>query len=159
MSQTNCELWPTNRTCFTPTAAVVGVLDGVANSLTAVTHSGATQCATDIFSVSSPGGTSPPSICGTNTGEHSMKFKSFLRISKLAYASLLKYGFCKKLLLFECNSDQLNISWPFLSSLLGGFGVALLLHPPKSDDKNVQEMFNWSEFHSERNNFLQNPYL
>ena len=29
-------------------------------------------------------------------------------------------GFGKKLLLSECNSDQLNISWPFLSSLLGG---------------------------------------
>ena len=51
---------------------------------------------------------------------------------------LLKYGFCKKLLLSECNSDQLNISWPFLSSLLREFGVALLLHPPKSDDKNDQ---------------------
>ena len=48
----------------------------------------------------------------------------------------------------------LNISWPFLSSLLGGFGVALLLHPPKSDAKNGQEMFNivfnWSEVHSEK---------
>ena len=40
-----------------------------------------------------------------------------------------------------------------------GFGVALLLHPPKSDDKNGQEMFNWSELHSERSNFLQNPYF
>jgi hypothetical protein len=30
------------------------------------------------------------------------------------------------------------------------------LHPPKSDDKNGQEMFNWSEVHSERSNFLQN---
>ena len=28
-----------------------------------------------------------------------------------------------------------------MSSLLGGFAVALLLHPPKSDDKNGQEMF------------------
>ena len=35
----------------------------------------------------------------------------------------------------------MNISSTFLSSLLGGFGVALLLHPPKSDDKNVEEMF------------------
>ena len=32
----------------------------------------------------------------------------------------LKYGFCKKLLLSKCNSDQLNIFWPFFSSLLGG---------------------------------------
>ena len=35
-------------------------------------------------------------------------------------------------------------------SLLGGFAVALLLYPPKSDDKNVQEMLNWSEVHSEK---------
>ena len=35
-----------------------------------------------------------------------------------------------------------NISLTFLSLLLGGFDVALLLDPPKSDDKNVQVMFN-----------------
>ena len=46
-----------------------------------------------------------------------------------------------------------------LFSFLGGFAVALLLHPPKSDDKNGQEMFNWSELHSERSNFIQNPYF
>ena len=34
-----------------------------------------------------------------------------------------------------------NISSTILSSLLGWFGVALLLHPPKSGDKNVEEMF------------------
>ena len=34
----------------------------------------------------------------------------------------------------------MNISSTYLLSLLGGFGVALLLHPPKSDDKNVEEM-------------------
>ena len=37
---------------------------------------------------------------------------------------------------------------------LGGFGVALLLHSPKSDDKNGQEMFNWSEFHSDKKYYL-----
>ena len=35
-----------------------------------------------------------------------------------------------------------------------GFAVALLLHPPKSDDKNVQEMFTWSEVHSEKKYYL-----
>ena len=50
--------------------------------------------------------------------------------------------------------------WPvahfffILSSLLGGFAVALLLHPPKIDDKNGQEMFNWSEFHLEKKYYL-----
>ena len=37
-----------------------------------------------------------------------------------------------------------------LLSLLGGFAVALLLHPPKSDEKNVQEMLNWSEVRSKK---------
>ena len=27
------------------------------------------------------------------------------------------------------------------------------------DERNVQEMFNWSEVHSERNNFFRNPYF
>lgn len=33
--------------------------------------SAATQCLTDRFSVTNPGGIAPPTICGTNTGEHS----------------------------------------------------------------------------------------
>ena len=68
------------------------------------------------------------------------------------------YGFCKKLLLSECNSDQLNISWPFLSSLLGGCDSKATPNPPKSDDKNGQEMFNVvfnrSEVHSEKKYYL-----
>jgi hypothetical protein len=68
-------------------------------------------------------------------------------------------GSCKKLLLSECNADQLNIFWPFLSSLLGGCNSKATANPPKSDDKNGQEMFNWSELHLERSNFLQNPYF
>ena len=75
------------------------------------------------------------------------------------FTRVLMYGFCKKLLLSECNSDQLNISWPFLSSLLGGCNSKATANPHKSDDKNCQEMFNWSELHSERSNFLQNPYF
>ena len=27
------------------------------------------------------------------------------------------------------------------------------------DERNGQEMFNWSELHSDRNNFLKNPYF
>ena len=30
-----------------------------------------TQCLTDTFSVTNPDGPNPPTICGTNTGEHS----------------------------------------------------------------------------------------
>ena len=32
-----------------------------------------------------------------------------------------------------------------------GFYKYYLLHPPKSDEKNGQEMFNWSDVHSEKN--------
>ena len=56
-----------------------------------------------------------------------------------------KCGFCKTLLLYECISDQLPTFF-ILSSLLGGFAVALLLHPPKSDDK-MKKVGNWSELH------------
>ena len=45
----------------------------------------------------------------------------------------LKSLFCKKLLLSECNSDQLNISWPFLSSLLGRCNSKATANPTKSD--------------------------
>jgi hypothetical protein len=31
----------------------------------------ATECLTDTFSLTGPGGSVPPVICGTNTGEHS----------------------------------------------------------------------------------------
>ena len=44
--------------------------------------------------------------------------------------------------------------WPvahFFHSLLGGFGVALLLHLPKSEWKKVG---NWSELHSEKKYYL-----
>ena len=40
------------------------------------------------------------------------------------------------------------------SSLMPGFAVALLLHPPKNDDKNGQEMFNWSEVHSKNKYYV-----
>ena len=66
----------------------------------------------------------------------------YLYKEKISIKIELKYGFCKKLLLSECNSDQLNISWPFLLSLLGGCNSKAKANPPKSDDKNGQEMFN-----------------
>jgi len=55
----------------TLTVTTVNVINGqVVNGGTA-THSGATQCATDVFSVSNPGGaSSPPTICGSNSNEH-----------------------------------------------------------------------------------------
>ena len=57
--------------------------------------SGASQCATDLFSVTNLGGSNtPPSICGTNTGEHSMTYffkymePHFFQIPKFSDRSL-----------------------------------------------------------------------
>ena len=40
------------------------------------------QCQTDIFSVTTPGNNAPPTICGTNSGEHS---KFLFQIEKKLY--------------------------------------------------------------------------
>ena len=69
-------------------------------------------------------------------------------------AYLLKYGFYKQHFFSEWTTDQLNISWPFLSSLLGGCNTKATSNPLKSDDKNGQEMFNWWEVHSKKKYYL-----
>ena len=78
---------------------------------------------------------------GNRTGFTFFIFPKLLQIFKMKshICLVIKVWILEVIFLF---SDQLNISGPFLSSLLGGFAVALLLHPPKSDDKNGQEMFN-----------------
>ena len=38
----------------------------------------ASNCLTDTFSLTGPGGSVPPVICGTNTGQHSKKPPSFI---------------------------------------------------------------------------------
>ena len=69
----------------------------------------------------------------------------------------LKYGFCKKSLLYEWTSDQLHISWPFLSSKLDSplikplsecLSNVLITRESHFDERNSQEMFNWLEVHS-----------
>ena len=40
----------------------------------------------------------------------------------------------------EWTSDQLNVSWLFFSSLLGGCNSKATAHPPKSDNKNGQRL-------------------
>ena len=47
------------------------------------------------------------------------------------YHKLLKCGFCKKLLLYECNSDQFT-KVRFASFLSGGFITAVVVNPPES---------------------------
>ena len=59
-------------------------------------------------------------------------------------------------------TNATSTSWTFLgqflSSLLGGCNSKATPNPPKSDDKNGQEMFNvvfkWSEVHSEKKYYL-----
>ena len=71
----------------------------------------------------------------------------FLRINYKVFEILnfLKYYFFS-----EWTSYQLKISLPFLSSLLGGCNSKATANPSKSDDKIVQEMYNWSEVHSQK---------
>jgi hypothetical protein len=54
--------------------AVNGIL--TANLLATFNVNVASRCLTDIFSVSNPSGSAPPSICGTNSGQHSKFFQN-----------------------------------------------------------------------------------
>jgi len=48
-----------------------GSITATGGSKVGVPSSFATECLTDTFSVTGSGGTTPPVICGTNTGYHS----------------------------------------------------------------------------------------
>lgn len=50
----------------------------------------ATQCLTDMFSVTNPNGAAPPVICGTNTGEHMVKLTKRATAGALVGSALLK---------------------------------------------------------------------
>jgi hypothetical protein len=54
----------TNQLFYNVAGNVVQAATGIAASL-------ATNCMTDTFTVTGSGGTSPPVICGTNSGYHS----------------------------------------------------------------------------------------
>ena len=52
---------------------------------------------------------------------------TFVTAGFFSIESVLKYGFYKLYFFSELTFDQLNISKPFLSSLLGGFAVAFVI--------------------------------
>lgn len=54
----------------TSTRTVVLLVGGDAKTAGDPLFSTASQCKTDLFSVTNPGGASPPAICGTNSNEH-----------------------------------------------------------------------------------------
>jgi len=54
----------------TLTTTATKILNGAVNPTSTVLASLASQCLTDSFSVTNPGGGSNPVLCGTNTGEH-----------------------------------------------------------------------------------------
>ena len=62
-------------------------------------------------------------------------------------ASLIKYGFCKKLLRYKWTSDQLNT-----------FFLTFWLVTQQTSQVRTK-VVNWSEVHLYRSNFLQNPYF
>ena len=79
-------------------------------------------------------------------GFHLLKFKHYAQCAFLTkIQNRIKVLILQVVLLFRM---QL---WPvahFFHSLLGGCNSKATANPPKSDDKNGQEMFNWSEVHS-----------
>ena len=74
---------------------------------------------------------------------------ALLSLSYFVGALTLKYGFCKKLL----TSVQISL-WP-VEHFFPHFLTGLLCDQSKGEEK----VFNWSELHLYRSNFLQNPYL
>ena len=58
--------------------------------------------------------------------------------------------------------DETLTSWTFLQHICPHFWAWLLntiAITPKSEDKYVVKVFNWSEFHLSEMNLLQNPYF
>ena len=78
----------------------------------------------------------------------------FIRHSK----ELLNYGFCNK----SFRKDEPLTSWTLLQHICSHFWAWLLLYSaitPKSEDKYVVKVFNWSEVHLSEMTLLQNPYF
>ena len=59
-------------------------LNGAASFIGGAAYTSAGQCSVDTFSVTSPGSSGTPVICGTNTGEHS-KLHKHLEWSKTVF--------------------------------------------------------------------------
>ncbi len=76
-----------------------------------------TNCLTDTFSVTNPGGPSPPTICGVNSGEHS-KLKSMMHVG-LFSMMLSPYFFILLKTVYVESSDCCNS----LTFKLGSMGV------------------------------------
>ena len=71
---------------------------------------------------------------------------------------LLKFGFCNKLF----RKDETLTSWTLLQHICSHFWAWLLLYSaitPKSEDKYVVKVVNWSEFHFSEVTFFQNWYF
>ena len=85
-------------------------------------------------------------------------FLGFLLFLTLTSCFFLKYGFCNK----SFRKDAPLTSWTLLQHICPHFWAWLLLYSaitPKSEDKYVVKVFNWSEFHLSEMTLLQNPYF
>ena len=91
----------------TLTTSTVKTISGSVSTGDGLASTGASQCATDLFSVTNPGGsTTPPAICGTNTGEHSMVYffsqlKTYPAMSQSVNNLFLQHYF-QKFSFFHC---------------------------------------------------------
>jgi hypothetical protein len=72
----------------TVTASLIWLTGGSVTTAAGTAASSATNCQTDIFSITGVTGGNPPVICGTNTGYHGTR-----HIHKTSYANfyVLKY--------------------------------------------------------------------
>ena len=61
----------------TSTTSIAFAVSGNIATAAGQTANLASRCTTDIFSVSNPGGPSPPQICGNNIDQHSKRQEKF----------------------------------------------------------------------------------
>ena len=74
------------------------------------------------------------------------------------FTIILKYGFCNK----SFRKDEPLTSWTLLQHICPHFWAWLLLYSeitPKSEDKYVVKVFNWSDVHLSEMTLLQSPYF
>lgn len=94
----------------TATDTVAKILNGVVSLAGKVKVTQSTQCLTDRFSVTSPGSPSPPTICGTNTGEH-MYVDASNECNELAFqlgsSSSVNRQWSIKITQYSCDFDNL----------------------------------------------------
>ena len=88
-----------------------------------------------------------------------MKMAFLASVPKLKH--FMKSNSCGWIATYHRKDETLTI-WTLLQHICSHFWAWLLLYSaitPKSEDKYVVKVFNWSEFHLSKMTLLQNPYF